>query len=71
MIAAAQPIARRLPDVTTYFAHRIANTVAEGINFQLAAASGYALRAVDSANRTNRLPDYEFAQLDAHNDTFP
>lgn len=33
----------------------------------VAAASGYALRADDSANRINYLPDHHFAQLDAHN----
>ncbi|MEW6120731.1 MAG: hypothetical protein AB1593_11655, partial [Pseudomonadota bacterium] len=31
------------------------------------AAPGCALRDNDSANRINQLPDYEFAQLDAHN----
>jgi hypothetical protein len=30
-------------------------------------ASGYALRADDSANGINQLPDHQFAQLDAHN----
>jgi len=32
-------------------------------------ASGYALRADDSANGINQLPDHQFAQLDAHNFT--
>ncbi|MEW6314698.1 MAG: hypothetical protein AB1513_11780 [Pseudomonadota bacterium] len=31
------------------------------------AASGFALRIDNSANRVNPLPDHEFAQLDAHN----
>jgi hypothetical protein len=35
------------------------------------AAPGYALRAANSANRINRLPDHEFAQLDAHNSSHP
>jgi len=30
-------------------------------------ASGFALRADDSANGINQLPDHQFAQLDAHN----
>jgi hypothetical protein len=30
-------------------------------------ASGFALRADDSANGINQFPDHQFAQLDAHN----
>jgi len=36
MIAAAKLIARHLPNVLTYFAHRITNAVAEGLNSKIA-----------------------------------
>ncbi|WP_175839461.1 ISL3 family transposase [Burkholderia anthina] len=36
MIAAARLIARHLPNVLTYFAHRITNAVAEGLNSKIA-----------------------------------
>jgi transposase len=36
IIAAAKLIARHLPNVLTYFAHRITNAVAEGLNFKIA-----------------------------------
>ena len=36
MIDAAKLIARHLPNVLTYFTHRIANAVAEGLNCKIA-----------------------------------
>jgi transposase len=36
MIAAARLIARHLPNVLTYFAHRVTNAVAEGLNSKIA-----------------------------------
>ena len=36
MIAAAKLIARHLPNVLTYFAHRVTNAVAEGLNSKIA-----------------------------------
>jgi transposase len=36
MVAAAKLIARHLPNVLTYFAHRITNAVAEGLNSKIA-----------------------------------
>ena len=36
MVAAAKLIARHLPNVMTYFAHRITNAVAEGLNSKIA-----------------------------------
>ena len=36
MIAAAKLIARHLPNVLTYFTHRISNAVAEGLNSRIA-----------------------------------
>ena len=36
MIDAAKLIARRLPNVLTYFAHRVTNAIAEGLNSKIA-----------------------------------
>ena len=36
MIDAAKLIARHLPNVLTYFAHRVTNAVAEGLNSKIA-----------------------------------
>ena len=36
MIAAAKLIARHLPNVLTYFTHRVTNAVAEGLNSKIA-----------------------------------
>jgi transposase len=36
MIAAAKLIARHLPNVLTYFTHRITNAMAEGLNSKIA-----------------------------------
>lgn len=50
MIAAAKLIARHLPNVMTYFAHRVTNAVAEGLNSKIATVQK---RACGYRNRDN------------------
>ena len=59
MIAAAKLIARHLPNVLTYFTHRITNAVAEGLNSKIATVQK---RACGYRNRTtSRSPSISIA----------
>ena len=58
MIAAAKMVARHLPNVLTYFNHRICNAMAEGLNSKIATiqkrACGYRKTASGGLRRCRR-----------------
>ena len=73
MIAAAKLIARHLPNVLTYFTHRVTNAVAEGLNSKIATvqkrACGYRnpnnFKIVVCFHRTNSIDSAYSAKWDS------
>ena len=61
MIDAAKLIARHLPNVLTYFKHRITNAVAEGLNSKIATvqkrACGFGIRTISRSPSTSIAAD--------------